>query len=336
MYLFSARNVVATLTSLTVTAWLLWLNLDIGLYGRWPLGILTVATLAAGIWWVVDTSRESAHADEAEDFAARFGWSYMSAGGEWSRKLLRYPFGIGSRRRDTAILRGEFAGMPCATFVHEFEFRAEGYENVPQVFQVTTVQLPFPLSSVDIVPEDAWARTAKFLGGQDIEFESEEFNRNWRVKSGNAKFAHDVIHPRMMERLNRFDSLGLAIRIEGDTVLCWQAGRQPVDNLAKRLSVLCGVARLIPEFVYNEYIYAYEAARARITEVEEAAPDWARTPGRLTDGKYNPELLDPKYSEKLPEVKSGPRLDRSVSGYFPFGFFAGGAVGFDDFGGGGL
>ena len=46
----------------------------------------------------------------------------------------------------------------------------------------------------------------KMLGGigfDDIDFESEEFNRAFWVKSENKKYAYDVIHPGMMEFLLR-------------------------------------------------------------------------------------------------------------------------------------
>jgi len=39
------------------------------------------------------------------------------------------------------------------------------------------------------------------VGFDDIDFESEEFSRMFWVKSGNKKYAYDVIHPRMMEFL---------------------------------------------------------------------------------------------------------------------------------------
>lgn len=44
----------------------------------------------------------------------------------------------------------------------------------------------------------------KLLGGlgfDDIDFESEEFSRRFWVKSGDKRFAYDVIHPRMMDFL---------------------------------------------------------------------------------------------------------------------------------------
>jgi len=44
----------------------------------------------------------------------------------------------------------------------------------------------------------------KLLGGlgfDDIDFESEEFSRRFWVKSGDKRFAYDVVHPRMMEFL---------------------------------------------------------------------------------------------------------------------------------------
>jgi hypothetical protein len=39
------------------------------------------------------------------------------------------------------------------------------------------------------------------LGFDDIDFESEEFSRSFWVKSGDKRYAYDVIHPRMMEFL---------------------------------------------------------------------------------------------------------------------------------------
>jgi hypothetical protein len=44
----------------------------------------------------------------------------------------------------------------------------------------------------------------KFIGSigfDDIDFESEEFSRAYWVKSGNKRYAYDVIHPEMMEFL---------------------------------------------------------------------------------------------------------------------------------------
>jgi hypothetical protein len=52
-----------------------------------------------------------------------------------------------------------------------------------------------------IRPETLGDRVWDMIGGQDINFESEEFSRMFHVASPDKKFAFAVIHPRMMEFL---------------------------------------------------------------------------------------------------------------------------------------
>jgi hypothetical protein len=52
------------------------------------------------------------------------------------------------------------------------------------------------------------------LGGKKIRFESEEFNKRFTVRTDDAKFASDAIHPRTMEFLTAADPP--PFRIEGD------------------------------------------------------------------------------------------------------------------------
>jgi hypothetical protein len=49
--------------------------------------------------------------------------------------------------------------------------------------------------------EGIFDKIAGVLGFDDIDFESSEFSRKFCVKSGDKRFAYDVIDPRMMEFL---------------------------------------------------------------------------------------------------------------------------------------
>ncbi len=297
-------------------------------FGLWPYIIIGVGLLAFVSWWGYDAYRARKHQVAMRDFALMHGWTYQKRSSVWARKMRSFPFGQGTHRRDLAVLSGTFNKMPCATFVHEYETRTDERKSATQVWQVTAISLPFPLATVDIIPDDMVAKVAKLLGGQDIDFESAEFNAKWRVKAGNSKYAHDIVHPRMMERLNKYDARGLAIRVEGDVVLAWQAGRQPNDSLARRLGVLTSVARLIPEFVYREFAAIHVRADERISEAESDAPEWARSTTALVDGKYNAELADPKYDKKLEPRNTAAKLDKgSMVSLFPEGFFTGGVDG---------
>ena len=70
---------------------------------------------------------------------------------------------------------------------------------------VTAVRMPFtfPLLSVG----GGW-------GGKKVRFESEEFNKRFTVRTDDAKFASDVIHPRTMEFLMARQPPGFRIQAD--------------------------------------------------------------------------------------------------------------------------
>ena len=122
-------------------------------------------------------------------------------------------------------------------------------------FHVVAVPLPAYLPTLELTAEGVGAKLAKAFGGQDIEFESEDFNRAWRVEAGDAKFAHDVVHPRLMERLLRADARGVSLRVEGTDLLSWSSGSQQLDAIAGRLQVMCALVDAIPRFVWQDHGY---------------------------------------------------------------------------------
>jgi hypothetical protein len=87
-------------------------------------------------------------------------------------------------------------------------------------------------SCLELIPESLAQRVAKTMGARDIDFESAAFNRAWRVRAADRKYAHDLLDPRMLERLIQPDAEGAMIRIEGGAVMTWQAGRAGLDGLA--------------------------------------------------------------------------------------------------------
>lgn len=253
-----------------------------------PVGqvMVVVAVLAAIAAAIADFVLGDRHVRRLRRFAEEHpGWRFAEATEAFAGRFLAYPFGTGREPADLWMLSGEYNGLPCATFTHRYEF---GSKDDPQktFWQIDIAPLRYPLRTLDIVPDDAFAKVAKFLGGQDIDFESHDFNKYWRVKAGDEKYAHDVIHPRVMERLLQPDALGLAVRIEGDAVYCWQAGRRGPEDLARRLGLVTTIAKLIPEFVIDEFKAIHEAADEAQRQREANAPEWARTPGALTSGRY--------------------------------------------------
>jgi hypothetical protein len=184
------------------------------------------------------------------------------------------------------VLRGSLNGVQCVTFTHHFEIRDDGNRGADHAFQVSLVEIPVVLPRLEVVPEGVAAKFAKALGGRDLDVESHEFNRRWRVLCRDARYAHAVLDPRMVERLLEPDAWELAIRIDGGAVMAWQAGRVGTADLARRLGVLTAVARRIPAHVVRDYQErGAHKHSGRDRPFPESAPGWATTPGALTTGK---------------------------------------------------
>ncbi|PKQ27132.1 MAG: hypothetical protein CVT64_01405 [Actinobacteria bacterium HGW-Actinobacteria-4] len=259
-------------------------------FGMTPFVVLVVLALASGVWWIIEATWEHRHRQDLRAFAKVHGWEYVEWTSEYRLRFRSFPFNQGTDRQDVNVLRGTFHGRECVSYSRQFDLSSND-TNAIQSFDITLVELPVKLPTVDIVPEGAFDRLARSLGGGDIEFESAEFNQSWRVKSNNSRYAHALLHPRMLHRLNRDDARGYNIRFEERAVMMWTAEREGTDTLARRLGVLTALAKLVPPHLEREYLeleLEEEREAAALLEAQRVAelnaPLWARTPGALTGG----------------------------------------------------
>jgi hypothetical protein len=106
-------------------------------------------------------------------------------------------------------------------------------------------------SPLTIENENVFTRLADALGFRDIEFESEDFNRAFNVKSPDKKFANDVVDARMMQWLLRFGE-DTAFEIMGDRVLSYRRKLPPME-----IVTLLGISKAfldhVPRVVYSLY-----------------------------------------------------------------------------------
>ena len=94
-------------------------------------------------------------------------------------------------------------------------------------------------SPLTIDNENVLTRLADALSFRDIEFESEEFNRAFNVKSPDKKFANDFVDARMMQWLLQ-NGKGTAFEIMGDRLMCYRRKLSPME-IVTLLGLLEGV-----------------------------------------------------------------------------------------------
>ena len=113
------------------------------------------------------------------------------------------PFDRGYGRRAENILTGTSHGRPAVAFDYIYLTRSSGANSRTHTHRLSVVCLHsgFRAPSLTVLPEGTLNRAMGKLRGDDVQLESEEFNRAYRVISENRRFATDVLHPRTMQFL---------------------------------------------------------------------------------------------------------------------------------------
>jgi len=119
-------------------------------------------------------------------------------------------------------------------------------------YAVVVMQLPGALPHLEVTHEGIFGgAVANAFGFRDIQFESEQFNRRFRVKATDERFGHAVVTPRMMELLLARGEIGW--RTEGNSLVGWGKGDHDPNQLMNRLSLLQQVIENVPPYVWRDY-----------------------------------------------------------------------------------
>ncbi|MEX2274962.1 MAG: hypothetical protein WEA10_05290 [Actinomycetota bacterium] len=118
-------------------------------------------------------------------------------------------------------------------------------------FQCVVTEIAAACSPVTIGPESVLSRIADGLGFDDLQFESEEFNRRFQVQSGDRKFAYDLVDARMMDWLLGTGG-AYSFEASGKWLLTSCRKLKPVE-IVPLLGRAKGFTDQIPRVVYSLY-----------------------------------------------------------------------------------
>jgi hypothetical protein len=184
-------------------------------------------------------------------FARRRGWRF-----EWEQPLLvdRFtgpPFGLGFGRSAYNVLYGSHDGRDVVSFDYTYKTQTNDGKTTTthtHTFSVLALRMGVPMPPLSVDPENVLDRFVGRLTGNDIDLESEEFNRAFTVSCPDRKFASDVLHPQMMEFLLQHRQLGW--RFEQDSMLVVASGQRSPAQIDATLEFMDGITDRVPEFVW--------------------------------------------------------------------------------------
>ena len=224
-------------------------------------GVVAVIAATGYGYWRGQVRRQAFFA-----WAVEHGWTYTGSDPSLVDRWRGQPFSAGGRNRKatdvlTGVLHGFRGQYEITSFTYSYTEDSgsrgpNGQRNsTTHHAQVMALALPVPLPMLELTHDGVGAKLAKVFGGQDIQFESDEFNAAWRVVASDLKYAHDIVHPQLMERLLRPDARGVSFRIEGDTVLTWVTGMSVLELVDPRARMMAAFVESIPRFVWQDHGY---------------------------------------------------------------------------------
>jgi len=170
-----------------------------------------------------------------ESFA--MGWGFL---GRLAQGDDRYAYNL---------LRGKYQDL--SLFVFDYHFQT-GTDRNKADHDLTFLMLVFKqvFPRLTIGPEGLGARIAAAFGvGDEVNFESAEFSRNFCVRSADRKFAYDVCHAQMIQYL--LANRDLRIEIQGPVILLAFDPLLPVGRIEFNLQRLAEIRSLLPAYLFT-------------------------------------------------------------------------------------
>jgi hypothetical protein len=175
----------------------------------------------------------------------------------WCTRWQGPPFGEGDHRQARNVISGQWKSATFVAFDYSYQTHSGdgrgGRTTTTHRCGVVSVGLPTYLPQLQVTPENLLTRLGNVLGLDDIELESEDFNRAFRVEARDRKFACDVLPARTMQML--LNRPHFSWRIEGTDIICWQDGEQHPASVTAAVSTMLDVVAAIPAFVWHDHGY---------------------------------------------------------------------------------
>jgi hypothetical protein len=250
--------------------------MDVGFFALVVLFAVIVIAAAAYQFW-----RNQKRIQQLQQFCLGKGWQFVPADDEYAVRWNCPPFFQGRNRRARDVISGAIGtGALTRSFV-AFDYsyvtdsnNGKSSSSTTHRFAICAVRLPAYLPRLTITPETTLSRLGNAVVREDIDLESEAFNRRFHVQCPDPKFASDALPPRTMQAL--LARSPLHFRIEGCDALCWEPGVTTPIALLERLSTLSAFVDGIPEFVWHDY-GPDEGADARVDERGPSSPGGGAT-----------------------------------------------------------
>jgi hypothetical protein len=187
--------------------------------------------------------------------AQRIGFSFTSDDADHVVDMPFKLFGEGDGRKVELVISGTHNGHPLRLFDYwYYDESSDGKGNDSRSYHRFTcalLTLPAACPPLRLAHEDFLTRLGSHIGLHDVEFEYDDFNRRFRVKCEEQKFAFALFDGQMMQWLLEADSFE-SVEVVGPWVLLASAQLDPA-NWLELGAWLDEFQAHVPPVVYTTY-----------------------------------------------------------------------------------
>ncbi|MBA0046477.1 DUF3137 domain-containing protein [Mycobacterium sp. NPDC050853] len=217
-------------------------------------GIVVIALVFAAIYFISDRMRKKRIA-RLESYAEAHGWMYAADDSSLLGLSDGAPFGRGDRRTAQDAFNGTIDGHEFASFQYSYqETSGSGDDRTTTTyeFMVTCIVTPPSSYRLEIGPEGMLSGFFGALGFSDLELESDEFNKKFKIKASPERFAYDVLNPRTMERMLADQRYSQPLRFENGRLLTWRTGRLDELKISGDVKYLIDTLEPVPTYAWEQ------------------------------------------------------------------------------------
>jgi len=159
----------------------------------------------------------------------------------------------GSRRYVFNRISGAIEGNEVNAFDYHYETYSRDSKGRRSThhhyYSIFTLSLPARFPELNIEREGFFSKIGQALGFDDIDFESLEFSKRYKVKSRDKKFAYDFCNAQMIDYL--LQQQDLIIEVDGHTLALTFKGKLAVQAIRPNLDRLLQIRSLMPGYLFN-------------------------------------------------------------------------------------
>ena len=220
------------------------------------LPLLIIAVFAGVIAvFVVQWQRAKQRREAFALWAAQEGLSYSVKDPHDLHKLDFHLFSLGDGRGCENVVSGTWQGLDVRVadyWYYERSTDSQGHSSRSYSrFSIVLAGVAAWLPPTRVEKENVLSRLADRLAMRDIEFESEEFNRRFEVRSDDREFAYKLLDARMMEWL--LHTAGPHCYEVGGPWVLGYCKQLPVPQVPTLLFAVKGFVGQIPRLVWADY-----------------------------------------------------------------------------------